>query len=67
MKSCKYIKVAPNKIYVPRPTSFFGGMARHKWLQKHFGEEADICIASPRFWEDLCNKHEVLEVTDESR
>ena len=42
-------------IFVPRPTSFFGGWARHQWLKSYFKQECSI--ASPEFWETLIKRH----------
>ncbi len=63
MKICEFIEVentdalgsAITSIFVPRPTSFFGGWARHQWLKKYFGQECSI--ASPDFWKVLVERH----------
>lgn len=42
-------------IFVPRPTSYLGGWARHLWLKRHFGQKCSI--ASPDFWKVLVERH----------
>ena len=62
-RSCEFIEVHRNpgepgltrSIYVPRPSSFFGGWARHSWLKDYFGQECSI--ASPDFWNTLIERH----------
>ena len=44
-----------HSIFVPRPTSFFGGWARHQWLKSYFQKECSI--ASPAFWKTLTERH----------
>ena len=63
MRSCKFIEVkntdalgkSTRSIFVPRPTSYFGGWARHQWLKKYFEQECSI--ASPDFWKVLVERH----------
>ena len=63
MKVCEFIEVENfdalgNKIrsiFVPRPTSWIGGWARHQWLKKYFGQKCSI--ASPEFWKVLIERH----------
>jgi hypothetical protein len=63
MKSCEFIEVINvdavgnhiRSIFVPRPTSYFGGWARHQWLKKYFSQKCSI--ASPKFWEVLVERH----------
>ena len=62
-RSCEFIKVENtdalgNKIrsiFVPRPTSWLGGWARHQWLKSYFKQECSI--ASPEFWNTLIERH----------
>ena len=57
VKKCSFIEVhnvtatgdPHHSVFVPRPTSFFGGWARHQWLKSYFKKECSI--ASPDFWE----------------
>ncbi len=63
-RACEYIQLEDGRIFVPRPTSVFGGMARRVWLQERFGNDAVIEIASPDYWERLVDKHEVKIVSD---
>ena len=62
-KTCEFIEVENadtlgNKIrsiFVPRPTSWLGGWARHQWLKSYFKQECSI--ASPEFWNVLVERH----------
>ncbi len=58
-KECEYIQTEKGQIYVPRPSSWIGGMARDQWLRRHFGKKAEISIASPKLWKSLCEEHDV--------
>jgi len=51
IKSCLFIKTDDNRIYVPRPTSVFAGLARQRWLKSYFGQKT--IIASPSLWSSL--------------
>ena len=63
MKECEFIEVhstdvlgnSTRSIFVPRPTSYFGGWARHQWLKKYFDQKCSI--ASPDFWKVLVKQH----------
>jgi len=62
-RSCEFIEsinidVLGNKIesvFVPKPTSVFGGWARHQWLKRYFKKECSI--TSPGFWKVLIERH----------
>lgn len=62
-RSCEFIEVnntdavgrRVKSIWVPRPTSFFGGWARHQWLKGYFKQEC--AIASPDTWAVLVERH----------
>ena len=63
IKSCEFIETRNTdalgneikSIFVPRPTSYFAGWARHQWLKKYFGQKCSI--ASPEFWNVLVERH----------
>tara|TARA_R110000823_G_scaffold42102_5_gene110515 strand:+ start:751 stop:1005 length:255 start_codon:yes stop_codon:yes gene_type:complete len=42
-------------VFVPSPTSFFGGWARHQWLKKYFKKECSI--AGTDAWKALIERH----------
>ena len=65
MKKCKYIINDLGVAYVPRPTSVFGGHARHIWLRQQL--DADVHIASPSMWKMLCETYEVQEIEETKR
>ena len=62
-RSCEFIEVEETDssghksflVFVPRPTSFLGGWARHLWLKNYFKQECSI--ASPEFWSVLIERH----------
>ena len=62
-RSCEFIEVKNvdalgneiESVFVPRPTSFFGGWARHQWLKSYFKRECSI--VNPEFWEVLIERH----------
>lgn len=64
-RECEFIEVNNTdavgrhirSIWVPRPTSFFGGWARHQWLKGYFKQEC--AIASPELWAVLIERHGV--------
>ena len=56
MKACKFILNEAGHVFVPRPTSVFSGMARHRWLKTHFGREVVCTIASPNAWDKLVER-----------
>ena len=49
-------------VFLPRPTSVFGGMARHKWFKRLTGKSPHI--ASPDLWSKLCCKHDVFKLIE---
>ena len=51
MRQVEFIE-ALGRVWVPRPTSWLGGWARHSWLKRHFGE-GKVSIASPKYWTQL--------------
>ena len=51
MRQVEFIE-ANGRVWVPRPTSWLGGWARHSWLKKYFGE-GKLSIAPPETWEEL--------------
>lgn len=53
MRQVEFIE-ALGRVWVPKPTSWLGGWARHGWLKKHFGE-GRLSIAPPETWEELKN------------
>lgn len=64
VKTCKFVITESNVIVVPRPSSVISGMARHRWLRNYFNQ--DITIASPAFWDFLCQNLQVRTLTETS-
>ena len=52
-------------VYVPPPTGFMMGMARHHWLKSYF--RCECSIASRDYWAALCenNKENVSFLIEE--
>ena len=50
-KSCRFVKTPDGKHYLPRPSSWMAGWARHLWFQHNVGSSPSI--ASPEFFEKL--------------
>jgi len=42
-------------VYVPPPTGFMMGLARHQWLKSYF--KCECSIASRDYWDLLCKEH----------
>jgi len=55
MRKCKFIQTDKGAVFVQRPTSVFGGMARHNWLKRYFKRETTI--VSNDFWDLLIERH----------
>lgn len=64
-RSCQFIR-AEGRIWVPRPSSWLGGWARHSWLKRYFGESSPLSIASPEQWVRLYNNNEVFVLSESS-
>ena len=73
MKRCKFIRTTNthvatghtvNSIFVPSPTSFFGGWARHQWLKGYFGKEC--AIVGEEMWNLLVEKYEVKILVEDN-
>ena len=58
MKQVLFIK-AEGRIWIPRPSSWLGGWARHSWLKRHLGEDAPLSIACPETWHRLATENTV--------
>ena len=56
MRECEFIRTnnEVGSIFVPSPTSFFGGWARHQWLKSYFKKECSI--ASDALWQILIER-----------
>ena len=66
MKQCQFI-ITNNEvgsIFVPQPTSFFGGWARHQWLKGYFGKECSI--AGKELWNILTYRYKVMVLIEEN-
>lgn len=64
MKQCLFIR-AEGRVWVPQPSSWLGGWARHRWLERHFGEGV-LSIASAESWARLIKEHEPSTLQEEN-
>ena len=64
MKQCLFIR-AEGRVWVPQPSSWLGGWARHRWLERHFGEGV-LSIASAESWARLIREHEPSILQEEN-
>lgn len=64
MRECKFIR-AEGKVWVPSPTSWLGGWARHSWLQRHFGKN-NVRLAGAEYWAELVQNYPVKLLMEEN-
>ena len=64
MRRTSFIE-AEGRIWVPRPSSWLGGWARHSWLKRHFGKDSPLSIACPETWHRLASENAVKVLTEE--
>ncbi len=65
IKECQFIK-ANGRIWVPAPGSWLGGWTRQRWLERHFGNDAPLSIASCESWGRLYHENEVHVLEEEA-
>lgn len=65
LRECQFIR-AEGRIWIPTPSSWLGGWARHRWLEDHFGNDAPLSIASCESWGRLYHENEVYVLKEES-
>jgi len=65
IRECQFIK-ADGRIWIPTPSSWLGGWARHSWLRRHFGDDAPLSIASCESWGRLYYENDVYVLKEES-
>jgi hypothetical protein len=63
-KYTDFVKVG-NEYYLPRPTGWMQGLARHLWFEKLVGVKPTI--ASPRLWGNLIKENNVQRLTETSK
>jgi hypothetical protein len=66
MRKCKFIRTnnEVNSIFVPTPTSTFGGWERHQWLKGYFGKECGV--AGKEMWDLLLERYDVKVLVEEN-
>ena len=50
------------RAFLPRPSGWIAGWARSLWFFHHVGKKPKI--ASPDFWQELCEKHKKLRLVE---
>jgi len=64
-RECQFIK-ADGRIWIPTPSSWLGGWARHSWLKHHFGDDAPLSVASCESWGKLYCENDVYVLIEDS-
>ena len=62
-KHTLFIRKDPQTLYLPRPTSWLAGLARHKWVEMHL--QCTPRIASPQVWKELSQQHEICMLVED--
>lgn len=65
VRECQFIK-ADGRVWVPSPSSWLGGWARHRWLERHFGDNGVLGIASSESWGRLYSENDVYVLVEDS-
>lgn len=60
-RSTLFVKDGGGRYYLPRPSSWLGGMARHAWFQHYVGKAT---LASPGVWDRLVKEWGVFTLTE---
>lgn len=60
-RSTLFVKDGEGRYYLPRPTSWLGGWARHLWFEHYVGKAT---IASPDVWDRLVKEWNVFTLTE---
>ena len=64
MRECKFIRT-DECVWVPSPGSWLGGWARHRWLERHFGD-GNVHLAGAEYWAELVQQYPVKILTEEN-
>ena len=60
-RSTLFVKDGEGRYYLPRPTSWLGGWARHLWFEHYVGKAT---LASPDVWDRLVKEWGVFTLTE---
>lgn len=63
MKKTILIKDSRGEAYVPRPSSWGGGLARSVWIKERWGYHTHI--ASPELWRTLSARYVTYELSED--
>ena len=61
-KRTLWIKDEHETLYVPRPSGWLSGWARHIWFEKHMHDRPQI--ASPELWDQLIQRYPIQELIE---
>ena len=54
-RKCDFVETPSGDLYLPRPSSWLGGWARHMWFEHCIGKKP--AIASPDLYEELSGRY----------
>ena len=54
-KNCEFVETPKGTLYLPRPTSWIGGWARHMWFSHCMNKKP--AIASPELYKELSERY----------
>tara|TARA_B100001250_G_scaffold356660_1_gene331882 strand:+ start:53 stop:304 length:252 start_codon:yes stop_codon:yes gene_type:complete len=54
-RKCEFVETPSGQLYLPRPSSWIGGWARHLWFQHCLDQKPSI--ASPDLYEELSTRY----------
>ena len=63
-RETEFIETKQGDIYLPRPSGWIGGWARHLWFQHKTKRESHI--ASPSYWSTLSKNNTVKKLVEYS-
>ena len=61
-KSCDFVETKSGKLYLPRPSTWLGGWARHMWFERCVGKKPSI--ASPDLHDELKERFGECELVE---
>ena len=64
-RECQFIR-AEGRVWVPTPSSWLGGWARHRWLERHF-DPGTLSVASCEAWGRLYHENDVYVLIEDEK
>ena len=65
MRECQFIR-DNGRVWVPSTVSWLAGWARHRWLERYFGDDGILGVASCEAWGRLYHKNDVYVLVEDS-